>query len=72
MQNAISELEQEKTNEITQLQKKVDTMKQQIETQSQQYDEALRRAENDKQQALLLGMCKKCPPNRERIINVRY
>ena len=57
MQNTISELELEKTTEITQLQKKIDALEQQIGMKGQQYDDALRRAENDKQQALLLGEC---------------
>lgn len=51
----VSELETEKTEELNQLQKKIDNLNQQIEMQNQQYDEALRRAESDKQQALLLG-----------------
>ena len=55
MQTAVSELEQEKANELAQLQKSIAGLKQQIDMQSQQYEEALRRAENDKQQALLLG-----------------
>ena len=60
MQNTISEMEHEKTNEISQLQKKMDSLKQQIDMQGQQYEEALRRAENDKQQALLLGRRIRC------------
>ncbi len=55
MQSALSDLEREKVEEINQLQKKIDNFKQQIEMQGQQYEEALRRAESDKQQALLLG-----------------
>lgn len=56
MQSTLSDLKEEKSEEISLLQKKIDCFKQQIETQCQQNEEALRRAENDKQQALLLGI----------------
>lgn len=55
MQTTVADLEREKTKDITQMQKKLEALKQQIDMQTQQYEEALRRAENDKQQALLLG-----------------
>lgn len=55
MLSGLTELDREKNEEINQLQKKIDNLKHQIEMQNQQYEEALRRAENDKQQALLLG-----------------
>lgn len=55
MLSGLSDLDREKNEEISQLQKKIENLKHQIEMQNQQYEEALRRAENDKQQALLLG-----------------
>lgn len=55
MQTALADLQREKTEEICQLEKKIENLKQHLDMQSQQYEEALRRAENDKQQALLLG-----------------
>lgn len=55
MLSGLTDLDREKNEEINQLQKKVENLKHQIEMQNQQYEEALRRAENDKQQALLLG-----------------
>ena len=56
MQTALAELERDKSEEIMHLEKKIDSLKQHIDMQNQQYEEALRRAENDKQQALLLGI----------------
>lgn len=41
--------------EIQQLQERVETLQQHIENICQQHEEVLLRAENDKQQALLLG-----------------
>lgn len=55
LQTTVADLEREKTKDIAQMQKKVEALKHQIDMQNQQYEEALRRAENDKQQALLLG-----------------
>lgn len=55
MQSALAELERNKTEELMHLEKKMENVKQHVDMQNQQYEEALRRAENDKQQALLLG-----------------
>jgi hypothetical protein len=45
----------EKDGEIQQLQGRIETLQQHIENICQQHEEVLLRAENDKQQALLLG-----------------
>lgn len=45
----------EKDNEINQLHQRIDEMQQHIENLCQQHEEVLLRAENDKQQALLIG-----------------
>jgi rootletin len=45
----------EKDGEIQQLQERIETLQQHIENICQQHEEVLLRAENDKQQALLLG-----------------
>lgn len=49
----------EKDNEINQLQQRIDEMQQHIENLCQQHEEVLLRAENDKQQALLIGISNK-------------
>lgn len=48
-----------KDGEIEKLKQKVDALKKSIDTINQQHDEALVRAENDKQQTLLLGKIKR-------------
>lgn len=44
-----------KNCEIEKLKQKLDILQKNIDTMTQQHDEALLRAENDKQQTLLLG-----------------
>lgn len=44
-----------KDGEIEKLKQKLDVLQKNIDTMAQQHDEALLRAENDKQQTLLLG-----------------
>lgn len=44
-----------KNCEIEKLKQKLDMLQKNIDTMTQQHDEALLRAENDKQQTLLLG-----------------
>lgn len=55
LQQSLSQLTGEKDNEINQLQQRIDELQQQIENLCQQHEEVLLRAENDKQQALLMG-----------------
>ena len=55
MQQNISQLEHEKDNEIMQLQQRIEEFQQHLENVCQQHEEVLLRAENDKQQALLIG-----------------
>ena len=55
MQQNLNQLSNEKDNEIEQLLQRCDALQQQLENVYQQHEEVLLRAENDKQQALLLG-----------------
>jgi rootletin len=55
LQQTVQQLGGEKDGEIQQLQERVETLQQHIENICQQHEEVLLRAENDKQQALLLG-----------------
>ncbi|KAK2575631.1 hypothetical protein KPH14_011894 [Odynerus spinipes] len=55
LQQSLSQLGGEKNEEINQLQQRVEELQQHIENLCQQHEEALLRAENDKQQALLLA-----------------
>jgi len=48
-------LSKNKNCEIEKLKQKLDMLQKNIDTITQQHDEALLRAENDKQQTLLLG-----------------
>lgn len=52
---SVQQLGGEKDHEIQQLQERIDALQQHIENLCQQHEEVLLRAENDKQQALLLG-----------------
>lgn len=56
LQQSVSQLEGEKNEEINQLQQRIEELQQHIENLCKQHEEALLRAENDKQQALLIGM----------------
>lgn len=55
LQATVSQLGSEKDGEIQQLQERIRALEQHIENICQQHEEALVRAENDKQQALLIG-----------------
>lgn len=55
LQQSLLQVTGEKDNEINQLQQRIDEMQQHIENLCQQHEEVLLRAENDKQQALLIG-----------------
>lgn len=55
MQQSLVQLEGEKNDEINQLQQQIAELQQHVENLCKQHEEALLRAENDKQQALLLG-----------------
>jgi hypothetical protein len=55
LQATVAQLGSEKDGEIQQLQDRIRALEQHIETVCQQHEEALVRAENDKQQALLIG-----------------
>lgn len=55
LMNSVQQLGGEKDNEIHQLQERIDALQQHIENLCQQHEEVLMRAENEKQQALLLG-----------------
>lgn len=55
MQQALLQLENEKDNELQQLQDRIEQLQHHIETVCEQHEELLVRAENDKQQALLIG-----------------
>ncbi|XP_043519039.1 rootletin isoform X2 [Frieseomelitta varia] len=55
LQQSLLQLTGEKDNEINQLQQRIDEMQQHIENLCQQHEEVLLRAENDKQQALLIA-----------------
>lgn len=58
LQQSVSQLAGEKDNEVMQLQQRIDELHQHNETICQQHEEVLLRAENDKQQALLIGINK--------------
>lgn len=55
IQEDLNRLGKNKDCEIDKLKQKIDVLKKNIDTITQQHDEALVRAENDKQQTLLLG-----------------
>ena len=55
LQQSVSQLEGEKTEEINHLQQRIEELQLHIENLCKQHEEALLRAENDKQQALLIG-----------------
>ncbi|XP_012287068.1 rootletin isoform X2 [Orussus abietinus] len=55
LQQTVSELGGEKDDEIAQLQRRIEELQEHIETVCQQHEEVLLRAENDKQQALLMA-----------------
>jgi rootletin len=55
MQQTVQQMGGEKDGEIQQLQERVEALQQHIDKICQQHEEVLLRAENDKQQALLLG-----------------
>jgi len=53
--SSLQQLGCEKDQELQQLQERIDALQQHIDNLCQQHEEVLLRAENDKQQALLLG-----------------
>lgn len=55
LQQTINSLEGQKDEELNQLHGRIDELQQHIDNLCQQHEEALLRAENDKQQALLIG-----------------
>jgi rootletin len=55
MQQTVQQMGGQKDGEIQQLQERVEALQQHIDKICQQHEEVLLRAENDKQQALLLG-----------------
>lgn len=55
LQQSLLQLSGEKENEINQLQQRIDELQEHTENLCQQHEEVLLRAENDKQQALLMG-----------------
>uniref|UniRef100_A0ABD2WUT6 Rootletin-like coiled-coil domain-containing protein n=1 Tax=Trichogramma kaykai TaxID=54128 RepID=A0ABD2WUT6_9HYME len=55
LQMDLSRLENEKDNELSQLNQRMEELQQHIENVCQQHEEVLLRAENDKQQALLIA-----------------
>ena len=55
LQLDLNRLEHEKDNEICQLNQRMEELQLHIENVCQQHEEVLLRAENDKQQALLIG-----------------
>lgn len=55
LMTSMQQLTGEKESEIQQLQERIEALQQHIENLCQQHEEVLLRAENDKQQALLLG-----------------
>jgi len=58
IQLTVQQLENEKDHETTQLMNRIDELQAHMEALIQQHEESLLRAENDKQQALLLGALK--------------
>lgn len=59
MQQCLSQLSHEKENEIAQLNQSIEELQHYIANLSQQHEEILFRTENDKQQALIIGMALK-------------
>lgn len=55
MQQSLQQLTNEKDNELQQLQDRIEALQHHIENVCEQHEELLVRAENDKQQALLIG-----------------
>lgn len=55
MQQSLQQLNNEKDSEIQQLQDRIESLQQHMENVCEQHEELLLRAENDKQQALLIG-----------------
>ncbi|XP_026278331.2 rootletin isoform X2 [Frankliniella occidentalis] len=55
LQSAVTQLTNEKEAEVAALQERIDAAQQHLENVCQQHEEALLRAENDKQQSLLLA-----------------
>ncbi|GAB1869589.1 Rootletin [Camponotus japonicus] len=55
LQQSVLQLEGEKNEEINQLQQRIEELQQHVENLCKQHEEALLRAENDKQQALLIA-----------------
>lgn len=55
LQQTVGQLSGQKDDEINQLQQRIDELQQHIENLTEQHEEVLLRAENDKQQALLIG-----------------
>ncbi|KAL6443577.1 hypothetical protein ACFW04_001609 [Cataglyphis niger] len=55
LQQSVLQLEGDKNEEINQLQQRIEELQQHIENLCKQHEEALLRAENDKQQALLIA-----------------
>lgn len=55
LQQSLLQLEADKNDEINQLQQRIEELQQHIENLCKQHEEVLLRAENDKQQALLIG-----------------
>lgn len=74
MQESVMQLEGEKNEEINQLQQRIEEMQLHIENLCKQHEEVLLRAENDKQQALLIGEykipCKSVPLTRCTITDI--
>lgn len=59
LQQTVQQLSHEKDAEIEKLLERIDALQNHIENVCQQHEELMLRAENDKQQALLLGMISK-------------
>ena len=55
LQQSIGQLSGQKDDEINQLQQRIEELQLHIENLTEQHEEVLLRAENDKQQALLIG-----------------
>lgn len=70
MQESLVQLEGEKNEDINQLQQRMEEMQQHIENLCKQHEEVLLRAENDKQQALLIGESKLFAIVRESVLNL--
>ena len=72
IQQTVSHLTNEKDNEIMQLQQRVDELQQHNENICQQHEEVLLRAENDKQQALLIGTINKSNIEFKLLLNFKF